>query len=163
MIRIARLHASFLLSLIFCACFVGQVEAFAFDQAPTKIIIPSADINISIEPAEIGFNTWQTSPITASFGLGSALPGTIGNTVIFAHTRPRLFANLGAVHVGDQIHVFTDIDWFVYEVREIFTVSPEDVSIIKQGQFRELTLFTCTGTKDVRRLVVKAALVPSTY
>ncbi|PIR61223.1 MAG: hypothetical protein COU68_00580, partial [Candidatus Pacebacteria bacterium CG10_big_fil_rev_8_21_14_0_10_45_6] len=39
MIRIAQLYVSFLLSLIFCACFVSQVEAFTFDQAPTKIIM----------------------------------------------------------------------------------------------------------------------------
>ncbi|MEX0895530.1 MAG: sortase [Patescibacteria group bacterium] len=130
--------------------------AFSFTQEPQQIIIPSLDLALPVETAEIAYNTWEVSETTASFGKGSSLPGTIGNSVIFAHARPHLFGELDQISQGDLIHVFTDYDWFVYEVTELLIVTPENTEVIKKREATELTLFTCTGINDSHRFVVKA-------
>ena len=149
------------IALFFLA--VCPVFATAFTQEPTRILIPSAEIDLPVVSAEVGFNTWQTSTTMASYGSGTTPPGLIGNTVLFAHARLGLFGSLYKVQVGDLIHVFTSLDWFVYRVEEVRTVVPEDISIISPQQKLELTLFTCTGPNDAHRLVVKAVLVANTY
>jgi LPXTG-site transpeptidase (sortase) family protein len=140
-----------------------QVRALSFTQEPTRIIIPTADIDLSVQTAKIAYNTWEVSSTTASFGQGSAIPGTLGNTVIFAHARPGLFGTLPQVTVGDQIHVFTSTDWFAYQVTEVLVVNPDDTQVIKYRNATELTLFTCIGRYDSHRLVIKATLLSNPF
>ncbi|MBI2641010.1 sortase, partial [Candidatus Roizmanbacteria bacterium] len=59
---------------------------------------------------------------------------------------------------GDTIHVFTDIDWFVYTVKETFVVDPEKVDVIFSKGHPELTLYTCTGRNYTKRFIIKAEL-----
>ena len=148
--------------VVFFGLATQTVAASQYTAEPTKIIVPTAQIDLPVFTAAIAYNTWETSETTASFGKGSAIPGSIGNTVIFAHARPGLFGSLDKVAVGDHIHIFTAVDWFVYRVTDVLVVSPEDVSILKQQKGTELTLFTCTSPKDSHRLVIKAALVANT-
>lgn len=166
-IRIRNLLCKFFFSLL-AGVVLFQAHnipaaAFSFTAEPQRIIIPSARINLPVQTAEIAYNTWEVSETTASFGKGSALPGMIGNSVIFAHARPQLFGNLDQVKPGDQIHIFTDQDWFVYEVTELMTVLPDNTEVIKKRDTTELTLFTCIGLNDSHRLVVKAQPLANPY
>lgn len=139
---------------------VGTTTANAQTVAekPTQIYIPGATINLPVKSAKIAYNTWEVSNSTASFGEGSALPGTIGNTVIFAHAREGLFGNLEAVEENQLIYIFTDHNWYAYRIKEKLIVSPTDIDVIKKSEGAELTLFTCTGLHDSHRLVIKAVL-----
>jgi len=137
--------------------------ALTFDHDPERIIISTAGIDLPVITAEIAFNTWEVSETTASYGKGSTVPGNIGNSVIFAHARQGLFGALDQVKPGDQIHVFTKYDWFVYTVTELMVVLPEDTDVIKKRERSELTLFTCTGVNDSHRLVVKAVPLANAY
>jgi LPXTG-site transpeptidase (sortase) family protein len=125
---------------------------------PVSIFIPSAQIKLPVKTARIAFNTWEVSTSTASYGEGSALPGTSGNTVIFAHARAGLFGTLPEVAVGELIYVFTASDWYAYRVTERLVVPPTQTDVIKNSSAAELTLFTCTGPGDSHRLVLKALL-----
>ncbi len=151
------------LLVLVCTFKVPQVQALSFTEEPTRIIIPSAGINLPVQTAEIAYNTWEASRTGASYGQGSALPGTLGNTVIFGHALPGLFGTLPQVIVGDYIHVFTSDDWFAYEVTEVLVVVPEDTQVIKHRGTTELTLFTCTGRYDSHRLVIKAKLLANPF
>ncbi len=133
-----------------------------FSETPTKIIIPSLNVDLPVTAAEVTYDTWEVSEVGASFGVGSSLPGHKGNTVIFAHARENLFASLPDIGNGDYIHVFTNKDWFVYKVYKTKVVQPQDVTILASQKAHELTLFTCFGSDYTQRYIVKANLIADT-
>lgn len=135
--------------------------AHEFNQIPTKIIIPSADISLDVKSAKIEFNTWEVRLDAASFGESSNLPGNRGNTVIFSHAIPKLFGNLPQVEVNDTIHVFTDLDWFVYKITKKQVVDPENIEVLNQVYPYQLTLYTCIGDNYSQRYVITAELQSS--
>lgn len=147
--------------------FLLQISVFPsfaseFTGTPKEIIIPSLKVVLPVVAAQITYDTWEVSEVGASFGVGTSLPGHKGNTVIFAHARENLFASLPDIDKGEYVHVFTDKDWFVYQVYETKTVEPQDVTVLVSQKARELTLFTCFGTSYEQRYIVKAKLMTDT-
>ncbi len=126
------------------------------DKQPIRIIIPSLNIDIPVVSSKLHNGYWEVSEYTASFGLGSAPPGTVGNTVIFAHAREGLFLPLKHIAIGRDIYVLTRHHWHRYKVEEIREVFPTDVYVVNKTQDNRLTLFTCSGFLDSKRLVVIA-------
>lgn len=101
----------------------------------------------------------------------TALPGQLGNTVIFGHSvlpqffNPKsyltIFATLFRLKPDEEILVDFDKIKYKYKVEEMFEVKPTDFSVLEQRfDGRYLTLITCSppGTY-LRRLVVRAKLV----
>ncbi len=125
-------------------------------EVPQRIVIPSVGINLSIVPAKVVDGYWELSTTTASYGLGSGLPGEKGNTVIFAHAREGLFLPLQNVTIADKVIVTTKHHTFTYKVTKITQVYPSDVSVISPTKDETITLFTCTGFMDAKRLIVIA-------
>jgi LPXTG-site transpeptidase (sortase) family protein len=126
------------------------------EELPVRILIPSLEIDLLVTPSKLVNGYWEVSENSASFGLGSAHPGTIGNTVIFAHAKEDLFLPLKNITFGKDIYVLTSYRWYRYKVEEIREVLPADVYVVKKTQDNRLTLFTCTGFLDSKRLVVIA-------
>ena len=131
-------------------------EGELIKESPKKTVIPSLQIDIPVIDAEIIDGYWETASNSASFGLGSAYPEDVGNTVIFAHAKEGLFGNLRNVKAGDNIYILTDSDWYPYQVEEVKTVLPDQVEVVSPTGDRRLTLYTCTGYQDFYRLVVVA-------
>jgi len=123
---------------------------------PVRILIPKADIDLKVVDAPIVDGYWELSDNTASYGLGSGHPGTKSNTVIFAHARIGLFYNLKDVQTGDVIYVFTKDKWYRYKVSKIDAVYPNQTEVIKPTKNDVLTLYTCTGFSDEKRLIITA-------
>ena len=104
---------------------------------------------------------------------GTALPGKIGNSVIFGHSiLPQyydpenylaIFSTLPTLEKGDEVIV--DYEGIVYRffVREMFEVRPSDIQILEQNTSSSyLTLVTCTPPGHPlkpKRLIVRAELV----
>lgn len=128
----------------------------ATGKPPIKIIIPQINIDVSVKPAQLINGYWETSEDSASFGLGSAPPGSVGNTVIFAHAREKLFLTLKDIKLKSKIYILTDTQWYTYEVENIKEVWPNDTYVISPTKNRKLTIFTCSGFFDTKRLVVTA-------
>lgn len=124
---------------------------------PKRIIIPSVKIDLPVEPAKVINGVWEIHDNVANFGVGSSLPKDSGNTVIFAHARWNLFLPLIKINKNDLISLETkDSHWFTYKVVDKKEVKPDQIEIIKPTNDRTLTLYTCTGFFDTRRLVVVA-------
>lgn len=123
---------------------------------PVRILIPKSDIDLKVIDAKIVNDYWELSENTASYGLGSGHPGEKNNTVIFAHARVGLFYNLKDVKTGDIIYVFTQNKWYRYKVNKITAVYPNQTEVIKPTKTQVLTLYTCTGFYDEKRLIVTA-------
>lgn len=97
---------------------------------------------------------------------GTSLPGRGGNTVITGHSSyfpwdsgrfKDVFALLHDVVEGDRIIAYYDQDKYLYEIKEIKVVLPEDIEVLKQTPDERMTLITCTpiGT-NLKRLIVIA-------
>jgi len=108
---------------------------------------------------------------------GTALPGRVGNAVIFGHSilpqyyNPKnylsIFSLLGDMETGDKIFASIDNKVFIYEVFNSFEVKPTDLGILEQneeGSF--ISLITCTPPGHPlkpKRLIVRAKLVDIRY
>lgn len=134
----------------------GLLSLLEPSQPPSRIVVPSRGIDLSVVEAKVVGGYWELSERTASHGVGSANPGEKGNTVIFAHARAGLFLPLREVKTGEAIYILTKDRWFSYKVAETKLVDPKDVEVIKPTDDETLTLFTCSGFMDTKRLIVVA-------
>src|SRR3989344_2385728 len=121
-----------------------------------RIIIPDRDIDLEVKHAKLNQGYWETSETSASNGEGTANPGEKGNVVVFAHAREGFFYNLKDAKKDDVVYVFTKDQWYKYKVSEIKNVYPNNVEIVAPTDNDVLTLFTCSGFFDEKRLIVKA-------
>lgn len=126
------------------------------ESTPVRILIPKYDIDLPITFSKIKNGYWELSETTASHGQGSANPGESGNTVIFAHAREGLFYNLRNIKKDDVVYVFTKDRWYKYRIDEIKAIYPSQTETIAPTNNEILTLFTCSGFFDEKRLIVKA-------
>src|SRR5262249_42108620 len=97
----------------------------------------------------------------------SSTPDQGGNTVLVAHRflytfGPNTFYNLDKVKVHDHFSVVWKKQRYYYEVTEIETVLPTDVTVEAQGPEPVVTLWTCTPVFIAnKRLVVVGKLIPN--
>lgn len=102
---------------------------------------------------------------------GTALPGNLGNTVIFGHSvlpqffNPHnyltIFSTLHTLKPGDTMEVTADGATYTYKISEMYEAMPDDLSPLAQVyNGRYMTLITCTppGTY-LRRLIIKAYIL----
>ena len=147
-----------------------------------RIQIPSLSINAPIVEPSLGLEAvkngdWESLEGQIQDALtsgvvhfpGTAEPGQTGNTFLTGHSSNvfwqqsaynTIFALLPKINVGDEILITYNQTAYRYTVTEKKEVSPKDVSVLKQGDEKTLSLVTCTpvGTA-LRRLVVTATLV----
>lgn len=129
------------------------------DKIPTRIFIPSQNIDLEIVPGTVVENEWEVSDVAANYLIGSGVTGDLGNVVVYAHKRPHLFANLVRMNVGDRVQITAGDVVAVYEVMEKQVVEPDNVRVLESRPLAELTLYTCEGWRDDQRLVLQARLV----
>lgn len=122
--------------------------------SPTSISIPKLDLNISVAPGIIENDKWTLYDDKISWLSTSDVPGK-GNVILYGHNRKKLFGSLDKLSVGDEIVVEHEGDLYKYEVNLIKKVDPTDVEAIVSAQ-DQLTLYTCDGAFDQKRLVVIA-------
>src|SRR5258708_955160 len=103
---------------------------------------------------------------------GTALPGKIGNAVIFGHSvlptffdptnYLTIFSTLPQVANGDIITVDYNGITYKYQVEDKFEVTPSDIQVLDQDESDSfLSLVTCVPPGlQTRRLIVKARIVP---
>lgn len=91
-------------------------------------------------------------------------PGETGNSVITAH-RDTFFRHIYELDKGDIIEVRRSGKAYTYQVTGKKVTDPEDLSVLRQGADRRLTLITCYPTYYVGpapdRLAVFARLIES--
>lgn len=105
---------------------------------------------------------------------GTAVPGKLGNAVVFGHSilpqfyNPKdylsIFSTLPTLKRGDEIYINFDGVNYTFIVEDKFEVKPTDIQILEQNPSDSfLTLITCTPPGHPlrpRRLIVRARVVP---
>lgn len=130
-----------------------QTNVSANVNAPSDIKIPKLNLDLAISPSVVKGNDWEVFDDRVAWLSTSAVPGK-GNTILYAHERAGLFGDLYKLKIGDEISVYNG-NWITYKVTELHLVKPTDVNSILSNDNR-LTLYTCEGTFDQKRLVVYA-------
>ena len=124
---------------------------------PVRIVITDLDIDLEVIKSNIVEGYWEVPEDTAAWGDGSGYPGSDGNQVIFAHAKEGLFLNLQDATEGMRIYVLTNDNWHEYYVDGLKEVYPNQVEVVAPTDFERLTLYTCSGYKDSKRLIITAS------
>jgi len=127
---------------------------------PVGIKISSLKIELPVVPTKIENNKWEASTKGVSYLDSSVIPGEKGNSILYSHNWPNLLGNLNKIKTGDNITIFySDNSQHSFEVEYLSVVKPGDTSILKNSTDNRITLYTCTGFLDSKRLVVVAKLL----
>lgn len=133
-----------------------SVEDFDESQLPKRVIIPHVNIDLEVRRSKVVNGYWEVFDDVAGWGDGSGIPGKQGNQVIFAHAREGFFLPLRSIKVGENIYILTEDSWYKYEVSKIKEVYPNETEVIEPTSDEILTLYTCSGFADSKRLIVQA-------
>lgn len=121
---------------------------------PVEVKIDSIKLDLAVSAGLVYGNTWDLYDDKIAWLATSAVPGE-GNVILYGHDRRGLFGDLYKLKIGDAVQVKKGNDWFNYKVTEVKRVLPSDVVSILSDKNR-LTMYTCDGSFDQRRLVVYA-------
>lgn len=134
-----------------------------------KLSVPS----LGIEDAKVSVGGEDLSESLIQYP-GTALPGKIGNTVIFGHSilpyffDPKdylsIFSTLPRLKKGDEVYVNFDGIIYKYLVEALIETAPTNIQILEQDSSDSyLSLVTCVPPGHPlkpKRLIVRARIVP---
>lgn len=124
--------------------------------APDHINI-AGTIDLPVEVMSFGLKGWEVASQAASIASTSAYPGESGNIIIYSHNLRELFGKLSKVKIGDQVKLSSkEGATHLYTVTKRVVVNPDQIDSLRPTDSETLTLYTCTGLFDSKRLVVQA-------
>jgi LPXTG-site transpeptidase (sortase) family protein len=124
---------------------------------PIKLEIPRIKLSLPVHSAVIENGKWPITTEGVSYLKSTPYPGELGNTLFYGHNWPNLLGNLENTKVGDEIIITNQTgNTFIYTVHFISIVKPTDTHIFQNTSDHRLTLYTCSGLLDSKRLVVTA-------
>jgi LPXTG-site transpeptidase (sortase) family protein len=133
--------------------------------------IPSLGVKAPLVGIPKSDSGWDLSWLWNQVGYlgGTAFPTWAGNSVITGHAylpngKPGPFVNLGNLGYGSQIEIHAWGQRYIYEVRSVERVQPDDQKVLKHEELPWVTLLTCQGYDEAKgtyrwRLAVKAVQV----
>lgn len=129
-------------------------------RASSPILIKIEEINLvlPVESSQIKNGVWEVSEKSASFLESSARPGEEGNIVIYGHNKLKIFGKLNNRKLlGKAVEIQAEDNTIhSYRIVEMKTVNPDEINEVMPTDHEVLTLYTCTGFLDSKRLVLKA-------
>lgn len=124
---------------------------------PVRLRLPSVSLDLLVVPAYKTGSRWPTTSRGISYLASSPLPGEIGNSIFYGHNWSRILGQLKNSRPGDPLAiVYSDGRTNTFTIQEVKTVGPNATEILDPADFPQITLYTCTGFLDTRRLVVTA-------
>lgn len=116
---------------------------------PVSIMVPSLSLSVPVVHGVYDKETkeWNLGLITAQFATITTQPNNLsGDTYIYGHYRPAVFAYLHNIKDGGEAMVDSANGYrFTYKLRERHDVGPADTSIFSYTGSPILTLQTCSG------------------
>lgn len=122
---------------------------------PDRLIVAGIDVNVPVAVGSYQEDTgsWTVSDDSAFYADASVpVNNSNGATLIYAHARVGLFANLSQLSPGDEAIVYTtNRQVFHYKYVSMRDVSPNDTSVFTESGAPQLVLQTCDGVWDAYR------------
>jgi len=117
-------------------------------------------VDAPVEWGVIAKGDWTISPDSITYLTTSARPGERGNIILYGHNKKKILAGLHNVVLGDLMEITSENGkTYAYLVSSIQTVDPDAVSLLETDGKEMVTIYTCTGFLDSKRLVVQAVPV----
>lgn len=140
--------------------FEGEVSYVYSSQgiyAPVAINIPNADIDLPIKKTFIENGRWEVSEKGVSHLATSSNLDVEGNVILYGHNTFDRLGHLHKLKVGDEI-ILKDSKGknYSYVVATISIVDPTDIEKLSSYDGQTLSIYTCTGFADLKRLLIKA-------
>lgn len=111
--------------------------------------VPYLPTTIQVVPGYYNPKTqsWNLSLTQAQFATPSVEPNSVaGNTIIYGHYRPEVFAYLHLIKPGAKAYVTTDQGYlFTYTYEDTYALDPSNTSIFSYQGPPILTVQTCSG------------------
>lgn len=145
--------------------YIRILKTSTISEEPVFMEIPRLNVRARVNEMLYVNYEWDDPKNAVGYWKESALPGSGGNVVMYAHNKPHLFKYLYLLTEGDSVIVrSSDGTKYTYEVTAIKETDPDDISyILKESHDVELlTLYTCAGYFDSKRLFVIGELVEHT-
>lgn len=128
--------------------------------APIKVTIGDK-ISEDILPQVLEDGIWSVPATAAAHLITSAYPYEPNNIIVYGHNTWAVFAKLKNVQQTDIIKLtLANGSEREYEITEIIEVTPDKIEYLKPTQAEILTIYTCSGWMDSKRLIIRA--VPKT-
>ncbi len=136
--------------------------------------VPDLGVQIPIVGVPLQDEGWDVTQLWDQAGYleGTAFPTWAGNTALSAHVylsdgTPGPFVRLGELLWGDEVILHAFGQRYRYEVRQVTSVRPDDLSVLRHEEYDWVTLITCQGYDEQQdayrsRMVVRAVLVEVT-
>ncbi len=133
--------------------------------------IPSLRVNTPLVGVPNDLGGWRLDWLWNEAGYleGTAFPTFPGNSAITGHVylpngQPGPFVNLDTLKYNDQVIVHAWGQRYIYQVRSVTEVSPQDIGVLSHEDISWLTLVTCQGYDEESnsyrmRVAVRAVLV----
>ncbi|NPA92993.1 MAG: sortase, partial [Chloroflexi bacterium] len=146
-------------------------QQIAYNPLTMILEIPKLGVQVPIVGVPRTEDGWDLTWLWNQAGWleGSAFPTWAGNTVLTAHVylpdgEPGPFVNLRQLMWGDRIIIHAHGQRYIYEVRNVRLVAPDDVSVLRHKDRDWVTLLTCQGYDEKTdsyhwRLAVQAVLI----
>jgi LPXTG-site transpeptidase (sortase) family protein len=139
------------------------------DKSPvTQLSIPVLGINAVVKYVPYDGITWLIAGLQQEIAWmgNTSWPGLGGNTAMAGHVTLRdgsdgPFRYLDQLKAGDQIFIYTGENMYTYKVRDILSVDPSDMDVVKPTDNSILTLITCTDWDSDSQLYLKRLVVIS--
>ncbi len=116
---------------------------------PNHLYIPSLQMSLNVTDGTFNPKTgqWTLSLDHAHFATISAQPNSkMGNTFIYGHYRPEVFARLHRIAPGSEAKISTDNGYtFTYKLQQIRETNPNDTSVFAYQGSPIMTIQTCSG------------------
>lgn len=138
-------------------------EKIVLSGKPVRIIVPSHQIDLVIEP---GFynpdnGDWSISEINANYALITPVVNDAGgNTLIYGHNSWPVFYRLKNLSAGDTVQIYTEnAQIFTYLFKNSESVRPDNVELFNYSGPPKLTLQTCAGSWYEQRQLAEFTLL----
>ncbi len=138
----------------------SEVLASTTPSLPKFVSIPKSKIYVQVAVGGYKYGKWIIDDNYALYLPNSGKLGEGGNTILYAHSRESLFGNLKKASIGDLV-ILGDANGklYSYKVYSMEYIKPHQTEKINTGKNDTVTLFTCDGWFDEKRLVVKAEII----
>lgn len=137
-------------------------KQFTTREQPTRLRISNAQIDIPLLPAPQPRNTWTVSDKGALYLTSSPIPGSLGNSIIYGHNWTQILGNLTQAKPGDIVDIdFNNGQTLHFKIETKGVVTPDQTHVLNNSKDARITIYTCTGFFDTKRLVVTATFLGS--
>jgi len=126
--------------------------------SPKYLVIKDLDISLPVFSANPPKNGhWATTYEGVSFLNSSVIPGNRGNSIMYGHNWSSLLGKLKNAKPGMTVEVvFENGSNAKFNIQYIQVVPSNQSDILNDTDDVRLTIYTCTGILDSKRLVVTA-------